>query len=261
MLQPRHVEVADHDDRGAEQTRGCGCGKPHGPRAGDVHGRPGLNAGINRSVEAGRQDIGQHRQIEDLGLGLLLVGKTKEVEVGVGNHDVLRLAAHPAAEIDIAVGAARLLLIDIEADIGVTLPTGPASSAGDVERHRDEVAHVQVLDVGAALDDFSGDLVSQHHAGRCAGPTAHHVLVGAADVCREHLEDHAMRYLAACRSFEFRIGNGFDGDLARAFVHDASVSHGKTPWCGANVAGSGDIREGHTGQFLTIAAERAARQV
>ena len=43
-----------------------------------------------------------------------------------------------------------------------------------------------------------------------------------------------MRYLAACRSFEFRIGNGFDGDLARAFVHDASVSHGKTPWCGAN---------------------------
>src|ERR1700693_1968727 len=132
MLQSRHVEVADHHDSGSEETRGGGGGKPHWARAGDIHRRPGLNAGIDSSMKARRQNVGQHRQVEDLGPCLLLVGKAEQVEVGVGNHDVLRLAAYPTAEIDIAVGAAGLLLIDVEADIRVAFSTCPASTAGDV---------------------------------------------------------------------------------------------------------------------------------
>src|SRR5205807_10598612 len=101
---------------------------------------------------------------------------------GIRHRAGLSLAANPAAEIDIAVGAAGLLLIDIEADIRAALPTRPAASASDVERYRDKISEVQVLDVRPALDNFAGDLVSQHHAGRCAGSTARHVLVGSAYV-------------------------------------------------------------------------------
>jgi hypothetical protein len=138
-------------------------------------------------VEAGRQNVGQHRQIEDLGLGLVLVGKAEQVEVGIGDHDVLCLAANPATEIDIAVGAAGPLFIDVEADIRVALPARPAAPASDVEWYRNKVSYLQVFDVRPTLDDFAGDLMSQHHTGRCAGPTAHHVLVGPADVGGEYL--------------------------------------------------------------------------
>ena len=176
-------------------------------------------------MKTGRQNVGQHRQIQDLGLGLRFVGEAEQIEVGIGDHDVFRLAADPAAEIDIAVGAARLFIIGIQANIRAALATGLAAAAGDVERHRDQISELQVLDVRAALDNFTGDLVPQHHAGRGAGPAAHHVLVGPADIGGEYLEDHAMGYLAARWCFEFRFGNGFDGDPARTFVNDTSIGH------------------------------------
>src|SRR3977135_1649374 len=195
MLQSRRVEVAEHYDRGPEQARSGGRGKAHRPRPGDIHRRSGLNACIDRSVETGRQNVGQHRQIENLGLGLLFVGEAEQVEIGVGDHDVFRLAAHPTPEIDIAVGAAGPLVIDVEAHIRAPLPTRPAATASYVERHRNKISYVQVLYVRPALDDFACDLVSQHHTGRCAGPTAYHMLVGPADVSGEYLQDHTMRYL------------------------------------------------------------------
>jgi hypothetical protein len=52
------------------------------------------------------------------------------------------------------------------------------------------------------------------------------VLVGPADVRGEYLEDNAMRYLAALWSFKPWVRNSFNGDPARTFVNDASISHG-----------------------------------
>ena len=91
-------------------------------------------------MEACGQNVGQHRQVMNLFHGLSLVGKAQQVEVGVGHHDVLSLAADPAAEIHVAIGAARVLVVDGQADVGVPLAAGAATAAGDVERHRDEIA-------------------------------------------------------------------------------------------------------------------------
>ena len=59
------------------------------------------------------------------------------------------------------VGSAGAVVVDVEADAGVLLATGAAAAAGDVEGDGDEVADVEVFDVGAFLDDLAGDLVAE----------------------------------------------------------------------------------------------------
>jgi hypothetical protein len=107
-------------------------------------------------------------------------------------RSVSGLPADPSAHIDITIGAPGTVGVDVKADPGVALSTGPAPSACDVERNRDEVADLEILDVTALLDHFAGDLVSEHHAGRRRRAAAHHVLVGVADVRRDDLENDAV---------------------------------------------------------------------
>ena len=51
---------------------------------------------------------------------------------------------------------------------------------------------LDVFDVGAGFDDFAGDLVAENHAGGCGGAAADHVLIGAADVGGDDLQDDAV---------------------------------------------------------------------
>ena len=37
------------------------------------------------------------------------------------------------------------------------------TAASDIERNRDEIADLEVLDIAALLDHFAGDFVAQHH--------------------------------------------------------------------------------------------------
>jgi hypothetical protein len=91
-------------------------------------------------------------------------GELEEVEVGEGNHDKVGLAAAPSTHVDIAVGAAALGGVHVEADAGVAFATGATASAGNVERDRDEVADIDEEDVLTLLDNFAGNLVAEDDA-------------------------------------------------------------------------------------------------
>jgi hypothetical protein len=91
--------------------------------------------------------------------GLLLVREFEQVEISIGHHDVVGLAADPAAHINVTVGPAGALAIDMETDAGFALTTGSATAASDIERNRDEIADLEVLDIAALLDHFAGDFV------------------------------------------------------------------------------------------------------
>ena len=177
---------------GAEDLGGGCCGEADGACASDVDDGANADAGGDSSVEAGGEDVGEHGEVFDLRHGLGFVGEFDEVEVGVGDHDVLGLAADPATHVDVAVGSAGATGIDVEADACLLLATGAAAAAGDVEGDGDEVADLEVFDVGAGFDDLAGDLVAEDHAGGGGGAAADHVLVGAADVGGDDFEDDAV---------------------------------------------------------------------
>src|SRR5690606_26151082 len=225
--EPLRVEVAD-DHRGrAEQLRGGGRGQPDRAGPGDVDGGSDPDARAHAAVETGREDVGEHGQVEDLRHRPVPVGELQRVEVGVGHQHVAGLPADPAAHVDVAVGRAGPVRVDVETDAGGPLLAVAAPPAGDVERHRHQVPDVQELHVRALLHHLPGDLVPQHQAGRCGGAAAHHVLVAAADVGGDHFEDHAVVHLPAdvgrvdswaVPEHELRHVQVDDLDLARALV-------------------------------------------
>jgi hypothetical protein len=113
----------------------------------------------------------------------------------------------------------------------VALLAGAAPAAGNVERDRDEVTHVHPLHVAPLLDHLAGHLVAEHQPRRNRGPAAHHVLVAAADVGGDDLQDDAVRALpigVARRNarprleYELRVVDGLHrhvaGGMATKFV-------------------------------------------
>src|SRR5262249_19557009 len=87
--------------------------------------------------------------------------------------------------------------VDVEADAGLALFAVAAPPARDVERYRTDVAHLDELHVRSGLDDLAGDLVAEHESLRRGGAPADHVLVAAADVGGDVLEDRAVCRLPA----------------------------------------------------------------
>ena len=207
MGEPLLIHVADQHDSRAKNARGRGGREPDRPCAGDVDCRSDAHLGGDGAVESGRQDIGQAGQVADLLHRLRLVRKFQQVEIGVGHHHVLGLPADPSAHVDISVGAAGAIGVDVKADAGIALAAGPTAAARHVERDRHEIADREILDVTAFLDHLAGDLVSEHHAGRRRRAAADHVLVGAADVGRNDLENDAVidrPFLLDCGRLESR---------------------------------------------------------
>src|SRR5204862_801385 len=82
--------------------------------------------------------------------------------------------------------------VHVQADSSPALVAVSAAPAGDVEGDRDDVTLLDEQYVPPDLEDFAGDFVSEDQSGRRGGSPADHVLVGAADVGRDNLEDHAM---------------------------------------------------------------------
>jgi len=97
-------------------------------------------------------------------------------------HHVFGLAADPAAHIHVAVGRAGPRGIHVQADAGLAFLAVAAAPAGDVERYRNNVSDVQILDVTSFFNDFAGDLVPENQAGRRGGAPANHMLIAAAYV-------------------------------------------------------------------------------
>src|SRR6202040_3559747 len=111
----------------------------------------------DRGVETGRQDIGQHGQVADLGEGLGPVRELQQVEIGVGRHDVTRLTSNPAAHVHIAVGAARKTGVYREADAGVARAACAAAPTRDIEWHRDDVPDIEEFNVNTLFDHLAGN--------------------------------------------------------------------------------------------------------
>ena len=174
---------------GAQQMTGGGAGQSDRTRAGNVNDRARTDARGDRAVIAGREDVGEQREVLDLRHRAIFVREFEQVEIGVGHHDVLRLAADPAAHIDIAVGRARTCRIDVQADAGLAFFAVAAAPAGDVERHGNQVADLDELDVAAGLDDLAGDLMAENQSVRRGRAAAHHVLVAAADIGSNDLQE------------------------------------------------------------------------
>ena len=99
-----------------------------------------------------------------------------------------------------------------------------AAAAGDVERHCHQIAHVQKFNITALLDHFACDLVPQHQSSRRRRPAANHVLIAAANVGGDDLQDHAVIDLLARRVLQFRVINGLDLDFAGPQIHYASIT-------------------------------------
>ena len=173
-------------------------------------------------MEPGREYVGQQGQILDLVHRLVPIRELQQVEVSVRNHHVLGLATDPAAHVDVAVGCSRTGRIDLEADSGLAFLAVAAAAAGDVERHRDQIAHVDELDIWAGLDDLAGDFVAegQSHGSRGASPD--HVLVASADVGGNYLENDAVTALAIPQR-QLRKVDGLDFDFPWTDVVNASV--------------------------------------
>ena len=164
--------------------------RPTGPAPAMYTVEPDPDSGGDGAVEAGREDVGEHREVEDLLQRLVAVGELQQVPVRVRHEHVLGLSAHPAAHVDVAVRAAGPVGVHVQADARLALLAVAAAAARDVERHRDDVADLDELDVRADLDDLAGDLVTEHESLGCGGAAAHHVLVGPADVRRHGPKDH-----------------------------------------------------------------------
>lgn len=122
----------------------------------------------------------------------------------------------------ISVGRSRPGGVHVEANTGMAGLARGATPASNVEGHRAKVALFDELDVVAALDDLSSDLVAENHvAARKGRSAADHVLVAAADVRAHHLEDDtvvALSLLAlghdrARRAVELQL---WEGDVLRA---------------------------------------------
>ena len=223
VRQTCRVEVTDDDHGSAEQTRRSSSGQTDRAGTGDVDGGARADPSGNGAVVAGGQNVGQAGQVTDLLHGLVAIRQLEQVEVGVGHQHVFSLATGPVAHVDVAVGAAGTRRVDGQAHAGVLLLAAAAATAGDVEGHGNQVTDLQTLDVAALLDHLAGDLVTQHQTDLSGGATAHHVLVGAADVGGNDFEDDPVLDLLAARVLHFRVVDLLHLDLARAEVNHTTI--------------------------------------
>ena len=71
---------------------------------------------------AGGKDVAEQGQILDLVNRLLFVREFEQVEIGVRDHDIFRLAADPSAHVNIAVSGAGAGFIDVQTNARIDVP-------------------------------------------------------------------------------------------------------------------------------------------
>src|SRR5208282_3043726 len=183
-------------------------------------------ARADASVITGRKNIAKAGKVSYFGERLILVREPEQVPIGVWHHHVFGLSSDPAAKIDVAVGATRPARVHIEADVGMPLLAVATTPARDVERHRDQVALADEFDAAAAFDDFAGNLMPQDQSCWRRRAPADHVLVAAADVGRDRLDDDAVVDFLSLRCLQFGVVDALYFDFARPEInHSVIGSH------------------------------------
>jgi hypothetical protein len=187
-------------------------------------------------VVARRQDVREKRKVPDFRQSLVFVGKFQKLEVGVGDHLVVGLAALPAAEVE-TIGTARDFRVGSLADFGVPLSAVAAAPAGDVEGDRDQVTLLDERYFVADFDHFAGVLVPQDHSLGGREAAAVDVQVATANVRRHKFDDDTMVAPVATRIDELGVVEVLDCDFLRPHVghrtvpchHQPSLLYGRTP--------------------------------
>lgn len=116
----------------------------------------------------------------------------QDVPVRVGNQDVLSLATHPAAHIDVTISRPRTIGIGVEADPGLALFAVSAPAACDIERDRDDIADGDEFHVRPHFDNLTCDLVAENQVDWGGDATPHDMLIGPTDVGGNSLENDAV---------------------------------------------------------------------
>ena len=223
LRQPLRDQVTHNHDRRAQQLAGGRAGETDRAGARNINRRSRANARADSAMIARRQNVRQAGQVADLRHGLRLVGEFQQIEIGVRDHDIVGLAAHPAAHIHVAVSCAGPRRIHIQADAGGAFLTVTTPAAGDVKRHGNQVSNLDELDIPAGFDDFAGDLVAQDQAFGRGGAAADHVLVAATNVGGNNFENDAM-FAFAIPDRQLRIVDAVNLHDARAHVLYSTVA-------------------------------------
>jgi len=105
----------------------------------------------------------------------------------------------------------------VQTNAGLAFFAVAAPAASDVERNRYQVANADVFDVAAGLDHFARDLVSEDEARRSCSAAAHHMLVAAADISADDLEDYSVLAFSIADRELWKV-DGLDLYLAGAHV-------------------------------------------
>ena len=82
---------------------------------------------------------------------------------------------------------------------------------------------VQKIDFPTFLDHFAGNLMSEHHAGRRSRAAPDHVLVGAADIRGDDLENDAVIDRLSCWIAEGRKVDLLNFDASGFEVNHATI--------------------------------------
>ena len=165
------------------------------------------------------KDVREHGQVPDLFHRLIPIGKPEQVEVGVRGHHVFCLTANPAAHIDVPERGSGPIRVDVEADPSLAFLAVAAPATRDVERHRAQVADLDELDVATDPDHLTGDLMAEDQPLGGSGAAANHVLIAAADVSGNNLQDDAVLTLAA------DIGGVDAGAVPRLELRELDVAY------------------------------------
>src|SRR5260370_26026520 len=111
-------------------------------------------------MKASRQNVGEHRQVENLGEGLIFVWEFQQVKVGIGHHHKLGLPSDPTTHIHVTVSSPGPIAVHVQADSRFSFASGAAASTRDVEGNRNNVNDLEIFDVLTGLDHFNGDLLT-----------------------------------------------------------------------------------------------------
>src|SRR5205814_5601999 len=102
-------------------------------------------------------------------------------------------------------------------------PAGATPSASHIERHRNQVANVKVLDVFSFFDDLAGYFVTEHQSFWRSGAATNHMLIGAADVGRHHFQNHRVLDLLACGILKLWVVDRLHLDLVWSEVYNTVI--------------------------------------
>jgi hypothetical protein len=184
--------VPDDDHGRAQQVARGGTSQPDRSRTGDVDNGPGTDTCAHGPVEPGREDVRQTGEVLDLGQGLVSVREAQEVEVGVGDHDVLSLPSDPPSHVDIAVGGpgtGGFTFRQIPVLPSLQLRQRPQAMLKGTETRSPTFTNSTSRPASMTSPVISCPRTNP--AGR-RSTAPHHVLVAPADIGAHDLEDHAV---------------------------------------------------------------------